>query len=874
METNEQAKMNSQSKNLHFIFISAVVILLVLFIFVYTKVTSLTQSAQVVNNTTQVTLNLEKVISNLKDEESGFRGYLLTHNKTFLEPYNAGSKALPQNINNVKLISINSPIQLQRIKKVELLAKRREDYMRNMLEIDKQTKISNDQLLYGKSIMDSLRTEIYGMINYENILIKNQNNHLSKQAVLAPILFLISSLVALVILVLVYLRLLNILVQTNKLKADSIQQAVESAKAKQISDSEKRYYMMLVDSPFCFAVLKGDELVISFANDAIKEVWGKGNDVEGKTFLEILPELIKTNFPDLIQQVMSTGVPFHGYDMLAKINKNGILHEGYFNFVYQPYYEVDQTISGITIIAIEVTKEVNAKMVVEQSEVRFRNMVEQAPVAINVLKGENYVVDLVNEKQLELWGKTKAELLNQPIFQAFPETVGQGFKALLNNIYTTGKSFQANELPLTILRNGTKETIFINFISEPSYNTAGEIDGIISVSINVTEQVLIRKKIEESEERFRNLAQTLPQLIWMTDATGTLEFASDRWETYAGLMPRTGDEWSSLIHPDDFKLFNDKWRESITDGHLFNFDVRLKSKAGEYRWHSVIGEPVFEDEKIIKWVGGYTDIHSEKLFKNELESKVKYRTAELVQNNIELEKKNKELESFTFISSHDLQEPLRKIQTYSSIISENEANNLSEAGKDSIKRINSAASRMQMLIRDLLLYSRTTLDERKFDIVNLQFLIDEIKEDLREELTAKNAILETNIMCDVKIIPFQFRQLMLNLIGNSLKFTKPQSSPLIKISSRKELGLNLSNDKLAKDQLYCHIQIADNGIGFEQKYSEKIFQIFQRLHNKQEFAGTGIGLAIVKKIVENHNGIITASSEPNKGATFDIYFPS
>lgn len=863
-----------QTIRLHLIFITAICIVLFLSIFGYTKIILLSQSAQQVNHTTQVTLNLEKIISNLKDVETGFRGYLLTHDNSFLAPYHEGLKALPHSIKNVRMLTINSSSQIRSLRNVELIAQRRQQYMSHILEFDKQRKISNDQLLYGKSMMDSMRLEIKNMIEYENILIQKHNNQLSEQATLAPFVILLSSVVAMIILILVYIRLQNIINQTNKLKADAIYQAVEIAKSKQISDSEKRYYMMLKKSPFCFAVLKGDELMISFANDAIKEVWGKGHDVEGKMFFKILPELVETTFPDLMQEVMKTGVPFHGKDMLAKINKDGIIHDGYFNFVYQPYYEADETISGITIIAIEVTKEVNAKMLIEQSEVRFRNMVEQAPVAVNVLKGENYIIDLVNEKQLELWGKTKAELLNQPIFQAFPETVGQGFKALLNNIYTTGKSFQANELPLTIVRNGTKETIFVNSISDPLYNTAGEVDGIISVSINVTEQVLTRERIEESEKRFRNLAQTLPQLIWMTDAEGRLEFASDRWETYAGLMPRTVSEWASLIHQNDFKIFNDKWRENITSGQLFTFDIRLKSKAGEYRWHSLISEPVYDDEKIIKWVGGFTDIHSEKLFINELESKVKFRTAELEQNNIELEKKNRELESFTFITSHDLQEPLRKIQTYSSIIYENESHNLSVAGKDSVNRINSAASRMQLLIRDLLLYTRTTLDESNFSNTNLQLVLNEVKEDLREELLAKNAVVETTAMCNVKIVPYQFRQLMLNLIGNSLKFTKPQSSPFIKISSRKERGINLDNEKLAKDKLYCHIQIADNGIGFEQQYSEKIFQIFQRLHNKQDFEGTGIGLAIAKKIVENHDGIITASGEPNRGATFDIYFPS
>jgi signal transduction histidine kinase len=129
-------------------------------------------------------------------------------------------------------------------------------------------------------------------------------------------------------------------------------------------------------------------------------------------------------------------------------------------------------------------------------------------------------------------------------------------------------------------------------------------------------------------------------------------------------------------------------------------------------------------------------------------------------------------------------------------------------------------------------------------------------------------------MCEVKIIPFQFRQLLYNLISNSIKFSKEKDHPHIKIESEIDSGKKFNIDKLSKEVTYCHISISDNGIGFEPQYSEKIFEVFQRLHGKHEYSGTGIGLAIVKKIVENHNGVVTASGELNKGATFDIYIPA
>src|SRR6185436_9433871 len=248
--------------------------------------------------------------------------------------------------------------------------------------------------------------------------------------------------------------------------------------------------------------------------------------------------------------------------------------------------------------------------------------------------------------------------------------------------------------------------------------------------------------------------------------------------------------------------------------------------------------------------------------------------AELEEKNRELKKINKELESFAYISSHDLQEPLRKIQTFSSSILEKENDNLSENGKDRFRRMQNAAERMQTLIDDLLTYSRTNTSERKFEKVHLNKIIEEVKGDLREDLKEKQAVIEVSGLCDVKIIPFQFRQLMTNLITNSLKFSHSVHPPRISVKAEIVNGSSLNNKKLLPQQDYCHITVADNGIGFEQQYSEKIFEVFQRLHGKSEYNGTGIGLAIVKKIVENHNGIITANARPHKGATFDIYIPA
>jgi len=235
---------------------------------------------------------------------------------------------------------------------------------------------------------------------------------------------------------------------------------------------------------------------------------------------------------------------------------------------------------------------------------------------------------------------------------------------------------------------------------------------------------------------------------------------------------------------------------------------------------------------------------------------------------------NKELQSFAYVSSHDLQEPLRKIQTFASRLLDTEYGKLTETGKDQFKRMQNAAARMQVLIDDLLTYSRTNSTERKYEKTDLNKIVEQVKAELKEELQQKSATIEAVNLCEVNIIPFQFRQLLHNLISNALKFAKPDQPPYIKIKTETAPGAKFNNTKLSDKLKYCHISISDNGIGFESVYSEKIFGMFQRLHGQSGYEGTGIGLTICKRIVENHHGGIFAESEPGKGTSFFILVPA
>ncbi len=294
-------------------------------------------------------------------------------------------------------------------------------------------------------------------------------------------------------------------------------------------------------------------------------------------------------------------------------------------------------------------------------------------------------------------------------------------------------------------------------------------------------------------------------------------------------------------------------------------------KDGSLFWGNIVLTALHDEQKNVI---GFSKVTRDLTAKKEADDKIRINAEQLAQKNKELEKMNAELESFAYLSSHDLQEPLRKIQTFASLIVEKELQRLSENGMGYFRRMQSAAKRMQLLINDLLSYSRASTVAGTFVHTDLREIIAEVKNELKETLEEKNGIIESEGNCMVNVIAFQFHQLMLNLIGNSIKFSKPGIPPRIQLkceilSSEEAQVLDLPPKKLC-----CHFTVADNGIGFEPIYADRIFQVFQRLHGKDQYEGTGIGLAIVKKIVDNHNGVIRATGEPGKGARFDIYFPA
>ena len=594
---------------------------------------------------------------------------------------------------------------------------------------------------------------------------------------------------------------------------------------------------IILNSKFPMFLFWGEEL-ICFYNDAYRPSLGKEGkhpSILGGKGEEAWPEVWHFLKP-MIDKVLSSGEAQLFEDQLAPIYRNGKMEDAYWTYCLSPVNDETGKSAGILSTNTETTEKVKTLNKIKESEKRFRDMVAQAPVAMCVLRGPDYIVEVANEKMLETWGKPAEQMLNKPIFKAMPDVAKQGFEELLNGVFKTGIPFLGNEVPLTLVRNGVPQELYANFVYEPLYEDDKNISGIMVVGIEVTEQINSRKNIEQSEERFRSLAQTLPQLVWITDGQGNPEFRSFRWKEYSGVEPGGEREWKAIVHPDDYEGINAAWSNSLTTGNLYKFVVRLKSKVGEYRWHTVKGEPVLDKENnIVKWVGAFTDIHEQKLIE---------------------EKKDE----FISVASHEMKTPLTIAKAYLELLELS----LDEHNEDAnlyTKKASQSVDRINELVSELLDASKIRLGKLNYTLTTFNFneMIDSTVENIQLISPMHTIIKSGKVHDEVSGDKDRLQQVVINLLANAIKYSPREKKVFIIIEQEKDT---------------IKVSVKDTGIGIAQQSLNKIFDKYHRVEEHGvHFQGLGIGLFISYEIIQRHHGKLWADSEVGKGSTFYFTLP-
>ncbi|KAA9357376.1 PAS domain-containing sensor histidine kinase [Larkinella humicola] len=577
-----------------------------------------------------------------------------------------------------------------------------------------------------------------------------------------------------------------------------------------------------------------------------------------------------------------------------------------------PRFNADGRYEGMIGTVVDVHDQKLAEESLRESDARFRTLIAEAPVAMAVYAGRNFVVEMANDAMIHVWGKTPA-VIGMELAKALPELEGQPFIGLLEDVYTTGVPYQSDEQQADLVVEGRLQSFWFTFTYQPLTNEQGQVYAILNVALDVTAQRSARQKIEEAESALRDAIELAELSTWSMEVETGLFTYSNRFMHWLGFAENT------KTMDDAYNPLPDEYRQSVADaidaviqpgssGLYDNEHPIINRLTGQVRIIHAQARLIYDAQgKPLRLVGTAQDITEQRKVQIALEHQVQERTEELEATNEELASTNEELaatieelattneelsesnqllirsnenlEQFAYIASHDLQEPLRKVQQFGDLLKNQYSLQLGD-GITYLERMQLAAGRMSALIKDLLTFSRISTQQDTVEPVSLAVVVKTVLNDLDLVIHESKAVVTVDPLPTVPGDSSQLEQLFQNLLSNALKFRRKGTSgvlvtPEIRVTARIVSSIALPTTvkpARAAGSYHC-IEVVDNGIGFDQKYVDRIFQVFQRLHGKAEFAGTGIGLAICEKVASNHGGAITATSQSGQGATFSVYLP-
>ncbi|TRW25774.1 PAS domain S-box protein [Flavobacterium zepuense] len=654
-----------------------------------------------------------------------------------------------------------------------------------------------------------------------------------------------------------------------------------------IEESQRQLLASFVDSPVGIATIIEEGLTFTMANPFYGELVGrKPEDIVGKPLLEALPELAGQGFDNILRNVIATGNAYIANEVEVTLLRNNILEAIYVNLTYQPRYDLNGTFLNILVVATDVTQQVRSRKSVEASEARLKSIIATAPAGMGLFVGRDLIVELPNQTFIDIVGKGW-DIVGKPLREAMPEllTEGQPFLKILDDVFTTGVMFQSYGSQVKIVQNGVMTYNYYNITYTPLFDENNEVYAILDIAIDVTEAVTARQNLENTQASLRSAIELAQLANWRYNIKDNTFTYSERFMDWLGFAEATKDI-DSAYNPLPAEYRNVVPNAIVAaikseSGVYDNEHPIVNRTTGQVRIVHAVAQVFYDSEGKPEFLTGVAqDVTEERTLQQELEFQVAERTEELQATNEELAdannalmQNNKELEQFAYIASHDLQEPARKISIFANMLSES-LNSIDERSQSYLNKINKSADRMITLVRDVLGYSQLSKEHQVFTPVNLTKITNDIISDFELILEQSHAQVIYDNLPVIDAIPLQMSQLFGNLISNALKYNKPGVPPVITITS-KALTTAEAIETFGPKATghYYKIDFKDNGIGFDQKYADKIFNIFQRLHSKSEYTGTGIGLALCKKIMQNHYGDIQAHSVENEGSTFTVILP-
>jgi PAS domain S-box-containing protein len=615
-------------------------------------------------------------------------------------------------------------------------------------------------------------------------------------------------------------------------------EVTESVKAKHaLAESEKQFRNLVMQSPISMCIVSGEENIIELANnEMLNNVWRKTpGEVLGKKVLDVFPALEGQKYVRLLQQVRTEGKPYRESESLILYpTDNGVL-KFYVDFEFAPLYEIDNSISNVIITVNNVTEKVEARLKVEDAEERLRLAVEAAELG-------TFEVDIKKDRLIysprfaEILGHESSEQLNHQVvsnqvLKDDQELVKAAFEsALINGNYFYEARILTPAGAIKWIR--TQGKLFYDEQNKPTR--------LVGSVTDITAAVKYQSELEESEKKFRLLAESLPEFIWTTDKNGIFNYFNEALYRYSGTTPKDGnnDYWLDIIHPEEQEENKRLWAESIETGKGFASEHRFRRSDGEYRWQLSRAIPQRDMlGNIQMWVGSSTDIH-------------------------ELKKQEAERDFFISTASHELKTPITSVKAYIQLLMSMHTDHKDPFLESALASVDRQIVKLTNLISGMLDISK--IKSGSFFLYKEDFNINSLIEEVIEEIKQVSSNYQFSFLKEAEINFYGDRerigQVISNLLTNAVKYSPDATD--IRVTSA-----------IADNEIIVSVQ--DSGIGINKTDQGKIFNRFYRVEGKNErtFPGFGIGLFICQDIVQRHEGKIGVTSEPGKGSIFYFSLP-
>ena len=604
-------------------------------------------------------------------------------------------------------------------------------------------------------------------------------------------------------------------------------------------------------------VQSSDDAIIGKDLDGIITSWNAGaerifgfsaDEMVGQPIRRLIPDERQHEEDEILAKIRR-GESIRHYDTVRQ-HKDGSRLE--VSVTISPIKDAGDKIIGVSKVARDITERKRAEAALREREEQLRLYAEHSPAAIAMFDREmKYLV--VSGRWRDAYDLGSQPIVGRSHYEVFPE-IPQRWKEIHQRCLA-GAVERCEEDPFP---RADGEINWIHWEIRPWHQADGRIGGIIIFSENVTERKRAEAAVQESEERFRTMANSMSQLAWIARADGHIYWYNERWYEYTGTTSAQmeGWGWQNVHDPVVLPSVLEKWQAAIQSGEPFEMEFPLRGADGHFRNFLTRGQPLKDATgRVVQWCGTNTDVDALK----QAEEKVRRMNTELEQRVAErtgqLEQANKELEAFSYSVSHDLRAPLRAVNGFAAMVMNEYGGQLPAPGKHYLERIQKGAGRMGLLIDDLLAFSRLSRQAVQRQPVDMNRLVQSAWEDLRPQWTGREMEIRTTPLPPGNGDPELLRQVWINLLGNAVKYTAGRMPAFIETGSLTQ----------AAEAVYF---VRDNGAGFDMQFGHKLFGVFQRLHRADEFEGTGVGLAIVQRIIHRHGGRVWAQAEVNRGATF------